>query len=217
MPLLRIPRAASPAERRRVPGGRAGAFWALAVVVSAIVVYLNAPGNEFVLDDTRIIRDNLRIRSLANVPGLFTSSYWDLEGPQALYRPLVLASYAANYAVHGLSTYGYTAVNIVLHAAVSLLLFGLVRGLGGSLFAAGAAGIAFAVHPVHTEAVTGMTGRPELLAAFFFLLTMHFHRLAPGAGRSGMGYRTAAIASSSMPTRSSLCRWSGALSTKLFS
>ena len=37
---------------------------------TAAIVYLNAFGNEFVLDDTRIIRDNLRIRSLANVPGL---------------------------------------------------------------------------------------------------------------------------------------------------
>ncbi len=50
--------------------------------LAAVIVYLNAFGNEFVLDDTRIIRDNVRIRSLANVPGLFASSYWDLEGTQ---------------------------------------------------------------------------------------------------------------------------------------
>jgi tetratricopeptide (TPR) repeat protein len=160
-----------------------------------VIVYLNALGNEFVLDDTRIIRDNVRIRSLANVPGFFASSYWDMEGAQALYRPMVLASYAVNYAMHGLSPPGYTAVNIALHAAVSLLLFALVRGIGGSLFAAGAAGIAFAVHPVHTEAVTGIAGRPELLAAFFFLLAMHVHRLVPGAGRTAaLGYRAGTLA-----------------------
>jgi tetratricopeptide (TPR) repeat protein len=181
-------------ERRRAAGGRAGIYWALAVGVSAVVVYLNALGNDFVLDDTRLIRDNLRIRSLANIPHLFVSSYWDLIGPQALYRPVVLATYAVNYAVHGLSTYGYAAVNIALHSAVSLLLFALVRGIGGSLFAAGVAGIAFAVHPVHTEAVTGISGRPELLAAFFFLLAMHFHRLAAGAGRTASGYRIGALA-----------------------
>ena len=104
-----------------------------------------------------------------------------MAGSQALYRPLVLVSYAINYAMHGLSPAGYTAVNIALHAAVSLLLFALVRSIGGSLFAAGVAGIAFAVHPVHTEAVTGISGRPELLAAFFFLLAVYFHRLTPGA------------------------------------
>jgi tetratricopeptide (TPR) repeat protein len=166
----------------------------LAVGLSAVIVYLNALGHEFVLDDTRLIRDNLRIRSLANVPHLFVSSYWDLTGPQALYRPLVLATYAVNYAMHGLSTSGYTAVNIALHAAVSLLLFALVRALGAPLFAAGVTGIAFAVHPVHTEAVTAMSGRPELLAAFFFLLAMHLHRLGPTAGPTAIRYRTGALA-----------------------
>jgi tetratricopeptide (TPR) repeat protein len=165
----------------------------LAVAASAVVVYLNAFGNEFVLDDIRLVRDNVRIRSLANVAHLFASSYWDLEGAQALYRPLVLATYAVNYAVHGLSSSGYVAVNIALHGAVSLLLFALVRGMGGSLYAAGLAGIAFAVHPVHTEAVTGIAGRPELLAALFFLLAMHFHRAAPAARRA-VGDRAAALA-----------------------
>ena len=55
-------------------------------------------------------------------------------------------------------------------------------------------GILFAVHPVHTEAVSGIAGRPELLAAFFFLLAMHFHRLAPGAGRTAIAYRAGALA-----------------------
>jgi tetratricopeptide (TPR) repeat protein len=168
--------------------------WAAAVGATAIVCYLNAVGNEFVLDDTRLIRDNLRIRALANVPHLFGSSYWDMSGPQALYRPLVLVSYAVNYAIHGLSPSGYTAVNIVLHAAVSLLLFALVRALGGSLFAAGVAGIAFAVHPVHAEAVAGISGRPELLAAFFYLLAMHLHRRVGVGSRTRGAYRAGTLA-----------------------
>jgi tetratricopeptide (TPR) repeat protein len=168
-------------------------LWSLAIVIAAVVVYVNAIGNEFVLDDTRIIRDNVRIRSLANIPGLFASSYWGTAGTQGLYRPLVLVSYAANYAVHGLSTAGYTIVNIVLHAGVSLLLFVLVRGIGGSLLASGVAAMAFAIHPVHTEAVAGIAGRTELLAAFFFLLAMHFHRRAPAAERSTL-FRAATAA-----------------------
>jgi tetratricopeptide (TPR) repeat protein len=181
-------------ERQNTVPDRTAIYWALAVGLSAVIVYLNALGNDFVLDDIALIRDNVRIRSLANVPHLFVSSYWGVNGPQALFRPLVLATYALNYAVHGLSTYGFTAVNIALHAAVSLLLFALVRGIGGTLFAAGVTAIAFAVHPVHTEAVTGISGRPELLAAFFFLLAMHFHRLAPTVDRTATRYRAATLA-----------------------
>ena len=109
-------------RRRETVAGRA-TLGALLVLASAIVVYLNAFGNDFVLDDIALIRDNVRIRSLGNVPHLFASSYWGSGGAQALYRPLVLVTYALNYAVHGLSTIGYTAVNVSLHAAVSLLLF----------------------------------------------------------------------------------------------
>ncbi|HET7216749.1 MAG TPA: tetratricopeptide repeat protein [Vicinamibacterales bacterium] len=191
-PAARRPGAAS-TSRDRPHRRRAELYWVLAVGVAAVLVYVNAFGNEFVLDDTRIIRDNVRIRSLAHIPRFFTSSYWDLGGAQGLYRPLVLASYALNYAIHGLSTYGYTAVNIALHASVSILLVALVRAVGGSLFAAGVAGLAFAIHPVHTEAVTGIAGRPELLAALFFLLALHFHRRAPEAPRSATGYRVAAF------------------------
>ena len=90
-------------------------------------------------------------------------------------------------------------MNIALHAAVSLLLFALVRSIGGSLFAAGVAGIAFAVHPVHTEAVTGISGRPELLAACFFLLAVHLHRrlgrpIGAGAMGTSLGYRAGTLA-----------------------
>ena len=118
--------------------------------------------------------------------------------------------YTINYAIHGLSPAGYTAVNIALHAAVSLLLFALVRSIGGSLFAAGVAGIAFAVHPVHSEAVTGISGRPELLAALFFLLAM-LHRLTPGAGR----YRAPGARGISLAYRAgTLACFAGALLSK---
>ena len=113
---------------------RAAQYWALAVGLSAVIVYLNAFGHDFVLDDTRIIQDNVRIRSIANIPALFASSYWGQSGTNALYRPLALATYALNYAIHGLWTPGYTAVNMALHASVSLLLFGFV--LTGRLYVA---------------------------------------------------------------------------------
>jgi tetratricopeptide (TPR) repeat protein len=170
-------------------------LWAAAVAVLAVVVYLNAFGNGFVLDDVRLIRDNVRIRSLANVPQFFASSYWGAEGAQALYRPLVLATYAVNYALDGLSTGGYMAVNVALHAGVSLLLFALIRALGGSAFAAGVAGALFAVHPVHTEAVAGISGRPESMAAFFGLLAVYLDRRAARARDAALALRAACLAS----------------------
>ena len=156
--------------------------------------YVNAFGNGFVLDDTRLIATTCASGRSRTSPHLFVSSCWGTEGAQSPNRAAPLATYAVNYAIDGLSTYGYTAVNLALHVSVSLLLMTLVRALGGSILAAGIAGVLFAVHPVHTEAVTGLSGRPELLAAFFFLLALLLHRRAPAAGPPARRSRAGVLA-----------------------
>ena len=42
-------------------------------------------------------------------------------------RPLVNLSFAINYAMGGLNVAGYRVVNLALHLACALLIFGLVR------------------------------------------------------------------------------------------
>ncbi|CAG9091583.1 unnamed protein product [Plutella xylostella] len=73
-----------------------------------------------------------------------------------------------NYAVHGLQPAGYHLVNLLLHALVSLLYY-RVCAMFLPEFASFVAAILFAVHPIHTEAVTGVVGRAEMLSSLFFL------------------------------------------------
>jgi tetratricopeptide (TPR) repeat protein len=153
------------------------------VALLAILAHANAFGNAFVFDDLPIIRDNPRIRSLSGVPALYGEDYWGMWGEQGLYRPFVLTTYALNYAAGKLDPRGYIAVNVALHAVASVLVLGLGRSLGAPLVVAGAAGLLFAVHPVHTEAVTGIVGRAELLAAVFVLLALLLHRRSQAVGR----------------------------------
>lgn len=57
--------------------------------------------------------------------------------------------------MHGeLDTYGYHVVNVCLHTAATLLFVRLARWLWHKPHLAGMAGVMFAVHPVHTEAVS---------------------------------------------------------------
>jgi tetratricopeptide (TPR) repeat protein len=147
----------------------------------ALAVHLNAFGNGFVFDDLLIIRDNPSIRSLAGIPGLFTENYWGDWTDKGLYRPLVIATYALNYAAGGLHTAGYTGVNLLLHAGVTLLLVVLAVRLGASRAVAASLGLLFAVHPVHTEAVTGLVGRAETLAALAVVAALLAHRRAHAA------------------------------------
>jgi hypothetical protein len=67
------------------------------------------------------------------------------------------------------------AVNILWHAAASVLVWFLAAELLAPAAALGAA-LLFAVHPVHVEAVSNVVGRSELMAAAFVLAALLAHR-----------------------------------------
>lgn len=166
---------------------RLAAAPALGVVALALVAFANTLANGFVLDDQPAIVQNPLVKSLAHLPTLFATDYWlGGLGPGfgALYRPLVLASFAVNYAVGGLEPLGYHLVNVLLHAGVGLALYALGRDLrlsaGGSL----ASAVLFVAHPIHTEAVAGIAGRAELLMTLGVIGALLGHlRAAPGTRR----------------------------------
>ncbi len=87
-----------------------------------------------------------------------------------MYRPLLVVTYALNFAVSGLRPFGYHLVNILLHAGNSALVYGVVWQLFRQQGLAVLAAAAFALHPIHTEAVASVVGRAELLAATFVLI-----------------------------------------------
>lgn len=167
--------------------------WAAWLVgAMAVLVYANTFTHGFTLDDVPIIEENHLIRSLRNLPEMFRTNYWglgDKPSDRSLYRPLTIASYAINYALHGLNPVGYHIVNVLLHALVSVLLFRLVRRLFGSEPVALMAGVLFAVHPIHTEAVAGVVGRAEILALGGVLLCCLGYENARRAARDNASGR----------------------------
>ena len=80
------------------------------------------------------------------------------------YRPLTVLTFRANFIQHGLSVEGFHIVNVALHAACtrSSASARLLSACGDAV-AASVASLAFAVHPVHAEAVASIVGRAELL------------------------------------------------------
>ena len=139
-----------------------------------VLAYANSLLNGFANDDHVIIVQNKLITQLRNIPTLFTRDYWaSSRNPNeaipppstGLYRPFVMTTYALNYAAGGLNPFGYHAANLLLHLLATWLVYLLALRLncspGGALIAAAI----FAVHPLHTEAVTGIVGRAELLMA----------------------------------------------------
>ncbi|XP_034074723.1 protein O-mannosyl-transferase TMTC2-like isoform X2 [Gymnodraco acuticeps] len=94
------------------------------------------------------------------------------SGSHKSYRPLCTLSFRLNYALHALRPWGFHLLNVVLHGLVTALFTAFSRQLlGGGLWSL-LAGLLFASHPVHTEAVSGVVGRADVGAALFFLLSL---------------------------------------------
>jgi tetratricopeptide (TPR) repeat protein len=133
-------------------------------------VYANGLTGSFTYDDKAIVRDNFRLRSPERVVDLFTTQYFGgPKGTGTAYRPLLLLSFAVQWWIHGGDPVPFHVVNVLLHALATLLLARLLLRLDLPPPAAVGAALLFAVHPIHVEAVTGIVGRGETLAAVLVL------------------------------------------------
>ena len=128
-------------------------------------VYLNSLHNQFVFDDLPLIRDNPSIRNLARLPAYLFAGI-----DNAPYRPLRWISYAIDYRFSGLNPVAYHASNIILHCVTAIILYLTIAALTGSGRTAFFAACLFAVHPVHTDSVTYISGRRDILSTLFYLL-----------------------------------------------
>lgn len=157
----------------------------VAVLLAALLPYANTLRNGFVFDDVPVVAENRAIRSLGNLPALFRSDWWQgRTSRQLVYRPLAMATFALDHALlpaadgpaparlPDSAALPFHAQNVLWHAAASLALLLLVRCTFGSPAIAATAALLFAVHPVHTEAVAGIVGRTELMAAAFSFLAL---------------------------------------------
>ena len=143
----------------------------IAVALCALVPHLPALWNRFAMDDLYIIVWNPLVHSIGGVFGAFTGPYWPPDLGGQMYRPLPLASFALTWAIAGDHPLLFHAMNLLWHAGVALAVTALALRQGertggqGERTAALAAGLIFAVHPVHVEAIANVIGLGEIMAA----------------------------------------------------
>jgi hypothetical protein len=141
----------------------------------AALIYLNAVGNGFVLDDGGVIVRNPLVTSLGGVWRAFALPYWPETLGGGQYRPLGILSFAVDWFVSGGDARWFHAVNVAWHVAATLMVWLLAAELLAPVAAALAAAL-FAVHPVHVEAVSNVVGRLEPMSAVFVIGALLAHR-----------------------------------------
>ena len=145
---------------------------ALAILALIVVVYANSLENSFHYDDSHSIVENPHIRSLANLPSFFLEpETFSGEPAMAMYRPVLVSSFAINYAAAEYEPWIYLGTNIAIHGVVAILAFLVLANWQGK-WVGFWVGVLFAVHPIQTQAVNYISSRSVSLSAAGVLLAM---------------------------------------------
>ncbi|XP_053262737.1 protein O-mannosyl-transferase TMTC3 isoform X1 [Podarcis raffonei] len=145
----------------------------IALIVGVVAAcYWNSLFCGFVFDDVSAILDNKDLHPSTPLKNLFLNDFWGTpmseERSHKSYRPLTVLTFRLNYLFSELNAVSYHFLNVIFHAAVCIVFLKVCKLFldnRSSLVAS----LLFAVHPIHTEAVTGVVGRAELLSSIFFL------------------------------------------------
>lgn len=178
----------------------------LLVIVLGAIAYCNSENGPFIFDDVAAIVRNPQIRSLNpfKIPP---------AGPSTIAgRPLLIFSFAANYAVAKLHVQIYHLTNVAIHLICALLLYAIVRQtllrkqVWGNRFAGAETWLAAAVaglwvvHPLNTQAVTFLAQRAESLAGLFIFAVI-FCLIRAAAGRRWWGVAAVVACACAMLTK----------------
>jgi Tfp pilus assembly protein PilF len=145
---------------------------------AAFEVYWPAIHGPFLLDDTHL---TYMLPNAADIP---------LSGWIRQLRPLLMFTFWVNFQQSGAQdTFGYHAVNVLLHFFNAIFTFLAIRKVlswaaleesHGRILALFAAGL-FLLHPIQTESVSYIASRSETLSVFFVLaaLVVFLYRQGP--------------------------------------
>ena len=154
---------------------------AFLISAAVLAVYATALRNGFVWDDTALILRDPLIRSWRLIPEGFQHFLFTDATASDFYRPIQRLTYTLDYGAFGFHPWAYHLTSLLCHlaAAISLLFVAteLLRFFGVeerrrdhiAFFAT----LAWAIHPVHSAAVSYISGRADPLAAAFGFLGLY--------------------------------------------
>ena len=156
------------------------------VAAAALVIHLGALANRFAMDDIPLVVRNPLVQTLSGAWRAFAAPFWPPDFGGHMYRPLVVAGWAFDQQLGG--AWWFHLVNLLWHAGACIVVAALARAFADDR-AALIAGLLFAVHPVHVEAVANVVGRAELMSALFAALSVY-----AALARGSVGWSVAAWA-----------------------
>ncbi|MGE0269501.1 MAG: hypothetical protein AB7S78_13710 [Candidatus Omnitrophota bacterium] len=174
------------------------------LIFLTLITYSPVLFNGFVGDDEVIFLKNDFYHSIGNIKVLFSKDYvTDLSQYHGSkdgryhgtgewsYRPVRTASYFLDAYLYKFNPFGYHLTNLLLHTGAVIFLYLALLYLLPSTAAAFLTALLFSLHPLHLEAVAGISYRTDTLAALFTFGAFCFylkHERQPGEQIHGFRY-----------------------------
>jgi len=137
----------------------------------AAVIYLPALGGDYVFDDRKALLEHPVVMGEAVLWETFVREFWGQrvdEGWSSSYRPITTLTFAIEQRLTP-APWLHLAVNILFYAVTCALVTRAARRVASPAGAL-AAGLAFALLPIHVENVASIVGRADTLAVLACLV-----------------------------------------------
>jgi tetratricopeptide (TPR) repeat protein len=160
---------------------------ALIIFLFTCLVYGNSVLNGYTMDDSIVLTENVFTKQGINgLNAIFTNDAFVgyFQEKKSLvaggrYRPLSIATFAIEYELYGLKPAYSHAINVLLFGGLCVCIFLLLRyllpqkkDLPFYVSVPFLCAVLFAAHPIHTEAVTNIKGRDEIMSMLFAILAL---------------------------------------------
>ena len=140
----------------------------LVLALATIFAFEPVRHNDFLnYDDDEYVTDNPYVNggiTLESVLWAFTTTH------TGNWHPLTWLSHMLDCQLFGLNPHWHHLTSLLFHIANTLLLFWVLKGMTGALWASGFVAAAFALHPLHVESVAWVAERKDVLSTLFWIL-----------------------------------------------
>ena len=144
------------------------------LLAATLLAYANAFTGAFQFDDTAVVLDDPHLADLATFGAHLDHTI----------RPLVKLTFLIDRRLYGDHPAGYHLLNLFFHMGSGLLLYRLLRSAGTMTTPSPGqervavpfwATLLFLLHPIGTETVTYISGRPTGMMTFFYLAALSLY------------------------------------------
>ena len=148
------------------------------LVAVTFMLYCNTVQHQYALDDILVIENNSFVKQgIKGIPKILTTDFFfgyegienDLSGGR--YRPLSLVIFAIEYQLFGSNPLVSHLINVCCYCLLIVLVFRFLRkyAFQKQPIIAFLTALFFSVHPIHTEVVSNVKSRDEIIALLLII------------------------------------------------